>query len=309
LMGETIDRLEQKHPELFVESLGGYGDVTTPPDNTKIHPKQRVIWAHWGRYHGTPYDDPRYDKTNLELWHQAAPGGLTVGQYYGDNFCEPWIMPPFALAIEGDRRYLVEKKINSVCVLLWPPGYWWNHGLNGYLAGRCFFDATLDPFQELREYVMRYFGSDAGPAMAAYYEQWARQIDLAYHVRSGATDADAAMLSEQRAKWLEPAMNATKSNILYSYRVSKVEKLHTIAQRMVEASRQNDELTRLRTEGHIEEAKSRLAQLRSTTEDILKFAHAYSDLNQGLIDGKLFDAFIAPALKGSVEEQAKSLGN
>ncbi len=210
LMHEVIDRLQQIKPEIIVETLGGYGDVVTPPANAKIHPKLRIIWAHWGRYHGIPYDDPRYDKTNLEGWRQAARGGLTVCQYYGDNFCQPWIMPPFAMAIQGDRRYLIEKKIDSVFVLLWPPGYWWNHGLNGYLAGRCFFDPALDPYQELRDYAMHYFGPDAGPALAAYYEQWARQIDLAYHICGGAEGADIATLADQRVKWLDPCARIGK---------------------------------------------------------------------------------------------------
>ena len=256
---------------------------------------------------GIPYDDARYDKTDFELWQQAARGGMTVGQYYGDNFCEPWIMPPFALAIQGDRRYLIEKHIDSVFVLLWPPGYWWNHGLNGYLAGRCFFDPSLDPYQELRDYALHYFGPEAGPALAAYYEQWAQQIDLAYHVRGGAQDSDIAMLTDQRAKWLEPAAMAAKANATYSYRVAKVEKLHTIAQRMAETSRQNDEVVRLRNDGHFDQAGKSLDQLRRSTKDILQLAHSYADLNQGLIDIKVFDAFITPALKGRVEEHAKAL--
>ena len=291
LMGEVIDRLQREQPDLLVETLGGYGDVSTPPSKAQFHPRQRILWAHWGRYHGIPYDDARYDKTNFELWQQAARGGMTVGQYYGDNFSEPWILPPFALAIQGDRRYLIEKKIDSVFVLLWPPGCWWNHGLNGYLAGRCFFDPALDPFHELREYAMHYFGPEAGPALAAYYEQWARQIDLAYHVRGGAQNADITMLADQRAKWLQPAATAAKVNALYSYRVSKVEKLHTIAQRMAEACRQNAETARLRNEGRFNEAKNRLAQLRTTTEEVLKLAHAFADLNQGLIDSHVFRRF------------------
>ncbi|MCC6127154.1 MAG: DUF4838 domain-containing protein [Pirellulales bacterium] len=308
LLGETIDRIEKKYPQVVVETLGGYGNVSAPPTNAKIHPRQRVVWAHWGRYHGTPYDDERYaERKNLELWHKAASGGLTAGQYYGDNFCQPWIMPPFAMAIEGDRRYLIEKKIDSVFVLMWPPGYWWNHGLNGYLAGRCFFDPSLDPYREIHDYARHYFGPAAGPALAAYYEQWARQIDLAYRVRGGASEADVAMLAAQRAKWLQPAMTAAKDDAPYAYRLSKVKQLHAIAERMAESSRQNEEIDRLRKEGKIEEAKKCLDRLRTTTEHILQLAHANADLNQGLIDKQTFDAFVAPGLKSRIEERAKAL--
>jgi hypothetical protein len=211
------------------------------------------------------------------------------------------------LAIQGDRRYLIEKRIDSVFVLLWPPGCWWNHGLNGYLAGRCFFAPSLDPFHELRDFAMHCFGPEAGPALAAYYEQWAREIGLSYHVRGGAQDADVGMLAGQRVKWLQPAARAARASVLYSYRVSKVEKLHTIAQRMAEAGRQDEQTTRLRNERRFDAAKNRLVQLRATTGELLKLAHAFADLNQGLIDSKVFDAFTAPALKGQIEGQTKAL--
>jgi hypothetical protein len=310
LMGEVVDRLHEKTPSAVVETLGGYGDVAMPPDNAKIHPNQRIIWAHWGRYHGMPYDDERYaERKHFEAWREAARGGLTVCQYYGDNFCEPWIMPPFAMAIEGDRRYLIEKKIDSVFVLMWPPGYWWNHGLNGYLAGRCFFDASLDPYREIHDYALHYFGPDAGPALAAYYEQWARQIDLAYHVRGGAQDADVAMLAEQRAKWLDPARKAVTGGAVYSYRVANVERLHRLAELMAKASRVNDELDRLRNAGRLDEARTCLGELKGLSETILELAHSYAELNQGLIDIKVFDMFVATALKGRVEAQAKTLNS
>jgi hypothetical protein len=310
LMGAVIDRLHEKTPDAVVETLGGYGDVAMPPDNAMIHPNQRIIWAHWGRYHGMPYDDERYpERKHLEAWREAARGGLTVCQYYGDNFCEPWILPPFAMAIEGDCRYLIEKKVDSVFVLMWPPGYWWNHGLNGYLAGRCFFDASLDPYREIRDYAIYYFGPDAGPALAAYYEQWARQIDLAYHVRGGAQDADVALLAEQREKWLDPARKAVEGDAVYSYRVAKVEKLHGLAELMAKASRMNAELDRLRDGGRLDEARARLGELESATTRILDLAHSYAELNQGLIDIKVFDAFVATSLKGRVEAQSKVLNN
>ena len=56
---------------------------------------------------------------------------------------------------------------------------------------------------------------------------------------------------------------------LLAYRIGKVEKLHTLAERLAEACRQDEETTRLCNEGRLEEANNRLAQLRATTEEIL----------------------------------------
>ncbi len=67
-------------------------------------------------------------------------------------------MPPFAEAMAGDRRYFLAHGIESVHVLMWPKGYWWNHSLNGVLAGRCFYDAALDPYQAIRDHALHYFG-------------------------------------------------------------------------------------------------------------------------------------------------------
>ena len=176
-------------------------------DTAQIHPQQRVVWAHWGRGYTMGYDDPRYDrKDNLEKWRRAARGGITLCQYYTDNFAEPWVMSPFTVAMEGDRRYFLEKGIDSVYMLMWPRGYWWNHSLNGYLAGRCFYDFSLDPYDLLRDYARQYFGPQAGPLLADYFEAWARNPELCYRVRGGSRDQDRAALADQRQRLIEPAI-------------------------------------------------------------------------------------------------------
>ncbi len=86
-----------------------------------------------------------------------------------------------------------------------------------------------------------------------------------------------------------------------------MEKLHALAERLAEASRQKDDIVRLRKEGKFEKAKKRLDRLRISTEEIINLAHTYADLHQGLIDIKVFDAFITPALNSRVEEQVKAL--
>ncbi len=118
LMSEVIDALKPVRPGLSVEAVGGYAPMVEPPTGAAIHPDLRVAWAHWGRYLGFGYDDARYDRRkNLEDWQKVAPGGMTIVQYYSDNFAEPWVMPPFAGAIRGDRQYLLGRGIDSVYFL------------------------------------------------------------------------------------------------------------------------------------------------------------------------------------------------
>jgi hypothetical protein len=308
LMGEVIERLRQSAPDVLVETVGGYGAMSDPPTDVKIHPRQRVVWAHWGRYYGIGYDDERYDrKANLEAWHKASPGGITICQYYTDNFAEPWVLPPFALALQGDRRYLLQQKIESVYVLFWPPGYWWNHGLNGHISGHCFYDAALDPFDVIRDYAMHYFGPQAGPLLADYYTQWAREIDLAYRVKDDPRDSDRAMLAAQRTKWIDPAVAATQGNPVLSRRVGKVEKLHALAERLAELHKRQQEVRALRKAGKLEAARAALADYRQFTADLLTDMGELADLEQGLIDRNEVNGFIKMALNGWLDEQAKAI--
>jgi len=66
-------------------------------------------------------------------------------------------------------------------------------------------------------------------------------------------------------------------------------------------------LKHLGDRGRLDQAKARLARLRRSTADTLKFARSLADLRQGLIDGKELDGMIAPILKSRIEEEAKAL--
>ncbi len=305
---ELIERMATAAPNVLVEALGGYEPVTEPPAGGGIHPKQRVLWAHWGRHYGIPYNDDRYGrKDNLEKWRNAARAGMTICQYYTDNFAEPWILPPFTVAMTGDRQYMIDKGIDGVYMLMWSPGYWWNHSLNGYLAGRCFYDASLDPFKEIDDYAVNYFGPRAGPLIARYYEQWAREVDLAYRVKGESREQDRAMLAAQRKDWIDPAAEAVKGEPLLSYRVSKVARLHTLAEHLTEAHRQREEIRRLREAGKLDEAADLLQKARAFTDDVLKMFHALADANQGLIDKGEIPSFITAGVKGWIDEEARAI--
>ena len=308
LMGEVIERLKTSRPDLLVETVGGYGAAMDPPDTAQIHPQQRVVWAHWGRGYTMGYDDDRYDrKANLEKWRRAARGGITLCQYYTDNFAEPWVMSPFTVAMEGDRRYFQQKGIDSVYMLMWPRGYWWNHGLNGYLAGHCFYDFSLSPYDLLRDYAEHYFGPEAGPLLADYFEAWARDPELCYHVRGDSRDRDRAVLADQRKRLLDPAVKLVADDHLLAYRLGKVEKLHSLAERLMEVHRQRDEIRRLRRAGDFEQAHAQLEKSRTYTDEVLALFYTLADLNQGLIERQEVPTFITANVKNWLDEEAKAI--
>ncbi|MBN2580355.1 MAG: DUF4838 domain-containing protein [Pirellulales bacterium] len=308
LMKEVIERLKRSAPQVEVETLGGYPPADTPPDGVAVSPRQRIIWAHWGRYLGIGYDDDRYDRrANLEAWRRAAPGGLTVCQYYSDNFAGPWILPPCALAIRGDRKYLLEKGIDSVYMLMWPPGCWWNQGLNGYLAGQCFYNVSLDPFSLIHDYALRYYGPQAGPLIGAYDEQWAREIDLAYRVRGGSRPQDRAMLAQQRKTWIDPAVEAVRTNPLLADRVGRVEKLHDLAERLTAIHRRREQIQHLRSQGKFPQAEKQLREARTLTDDTIQFLYTLADLHQGLIDRQEVESFLKSAITNWLDEESRAI--
>jgi hypothetical protein len=309
LMSEIIERLKIARPGLLVETVGGYGAVTDPPDTAQIHPQQRVVWAHWGRGYTLGYDDPRYDrKDNLEKWRRAARGGITICQYYTDNFAEPWVMSPFTVAMEGDRRYFRQQGIDSVYMLMWPKGYWWNHSLNGYLAGRCFYDFSLNPYHLLRDYARQYYGPVAGPLLADYFEAWAHNPELCYRVRGGSRDSDRAALADQRKRLLDPANKSVASDRVLAYRTAKTEKLHTLAERLMEVHRQRDEIQRLRRAGEFDHARAQLDKSRAYTDEVLALFYTLADLNQGLIERQEVPTFIKANVKNWLEEEGEAIG-
>ena len=205
LMRELIERLQKSRPDVQVETVGGYGAVPDPPSNTGDHFSEAASRVGAvGADHGIGYDDPKYDRRNLDNWRKAAKGGLTICQYYTDNFAEPWVMGPFTKAMESDRRYFLKHKVDAVYMLMYSPGYWWNHSLNGYIAGRCFYDVSLSPRDEIADYATNYFGPKAGPLLAKYYKEWADNIELSYRVRGEARNQDRQMLARERKELIRP---------------------------------------------------------------------------------------------------------
>lgn len=308
LLNELIERLAVSAPHVRVETSGGYNPVHEPPLVTKAHDTLRIVWAHWGRHHGMGFDDDRYGwKDNLETWRKAAIGGLTLCMYYTDNFATPWISAPYERVIAGDRRYIIDKGVDGIYMLMWPKGYWWNHSLNNYIAGRCFYDASLVPREILRDYAIRYFGPDAGPLLLAYYEQWADEIDLPYRVKDDSRDCDRVMLADQRRKWIDPAIVAAKTNPVIAHRVGKVAKLHDAAERLTEAHRMHDEIEKLRAAGEFDKAKALIEEAKAYTDALIAHMASLAELEQGLIDRNEVPAFMTMTIKGWIEGEEKAV--
>jgi hypothetical protein len=308
LMHDVIERLEPVCPDLLVETVGGYPPMIEPPTAAKIHPRLRIAWAHWARYMAYGYDDARYThKKNLEAWHKAVRGQVTVVQYYSDNFSEPWVMPPFALAIQGDRRYLLSHEIDSIYFLMYPPGYWWNHSLNTYLAGRCFHDVSLDPMTLIRDYATHYYGPQAGPLWAQYYDRWARDPDLGYRVRGGTTRRDRETLAAQRKTLVDPAIQASRNDPAYAYRVSKAAALHALAERLAEGHHLRHQVQWARHQGDFAGAAKLLAEARLATDGILASCSELASRNQGLIDKNEVQGLIKLAVKNWIDAEAKAI--
>ncbi len=209
--------------------------------------------------------------------------------------------------LKGDRRYILNNGIQGIYVLHWAKGYWWNHGLNSYLAGRCFYDVSLDPYDLIRDYAIHYFGNNAGQLLAAYYTQWATNVDLVYHVRDGANESDRKMLAEQRRLWIAPAVEAVKGDPILSHRVGKVEKLHRTAEMLAEAHRIREEIAELLKAGDIAGARKLLQKAKIYTDEVIAYMATIAELNQGLIDRNEVSGFITLGVKGWIKEREKEL--
>ncbi|RYE14984.1 MAG: hypothetical protein EOP51_27420 [Sphingobacteriales bacterium] len=272
-----------------------------------INERLRIIWAQWGRYHAVGYDDSTYDNRNLESWRKAAKGGLSICQYYPDNFAEPWVMGPFTRAMVSDRRYFNKHDVSAMYMLIYPKGYWWNHSLNAYLGGRTYYDQSYDPYADIRDYGLNYYGKDAGPFIADYYQAWAKNIELSYHVRDDTNNEERAILAAQQKNFIEPAIAAAKGNKVYAYRVNKVAKLHGLAMNMAEGHRLRDVIETLRKAGKFEDAAKVLEKARVQTDGILENFYALADMNQGLIERAEVGGFIKLGVKNWITEEEKRI--
>ena len=73
------------------------------------------------------------------------------------------------------------------------------------------------------------------------------------------------------------AVKAAARDKLLAYRVSKVEKLHTTAEKLYELHRQRELVLNARKAGKFSEAQALLGKTRTYTEDLMKFFSSLAD--------------------------------
>lgn len=285
LANEVVARLREEAPHVVVETLGGYQYSGRPPKTAKPDPALRVLWAHWGRVLAMSYANPEYARRKrLELWAALFGNRLTAFQYYSDHYVNPWLSASTATQIAGDREFLTRLGADGMLNLLFPDGYWWRESLNAYLAGRSFYDPSVDPLALLEDYARAYHGPAAGPLMAAYYAAWAQNPPLAYRTFNRATPADRAAVAEQRKRWIDPAVAAAKSDPVFAYRMSKAERVHRLAERMMDADLARTEAMALREAGDLEGARAELERAERRTTEAADLTREVAAAGVGLVD-------------------------
>jgi len=302
LMNGVVARLAKTAPNVVVEMLGGYQHLAEPPKEVKPDPRLRVSWAHWGRPIALTYSSDRYARrrAKLDAWANAFNDHLTVFQYYSDYFANSWFTSPLALLIEGDRRYLIEAGIDGMLNLVYPDGYWWRSSLNGYLAGRSFYDPAAEPFVLLREYATSYFGP-AGDLMAAYLDEWARDPRLGERSRDQASPEQRTVLAAQRRKYLAPAAALVQAEPLHRLRLEKMAKLHALAETIMDSDIDRREAQELRQQGDVQSARKRLERSRFHLGKAKELAKQLAEADLGLLDREIKSSVFAIKDKESVD--------
>jgi hypothetical protein len=289
LLNGVVARLAKEAPHVVVETLGGYQYSDRPPESVKPDPRLRVFWAHWGRVPTVSYATKNYARRQqLEAWAGAFDHRLTAFQYYSDHFANSWFTAPLVKQIEGDRRFLIDLGVDGMLNLLYPDRHWRRSSLNAYLAGRSFYDASLDPFALLRDYATIYFGP-AGDLMAEYFDEWARFPKLGLVSRDRAKPPDLAMLRRQRAKWLRPAVAKVPSEPVYRRRVARLFNMHILAETSMESDIARQQAEAMIKAGDSDGANRELDRARHHLGAATRLAGEFFLANAGDGDRKLVD--------------------
>jgi hypothetical protein len=203
----------------------------------------------------------------------------------------------------GDRRFLVHLGAHGMLNLLYPEGSWWRETMNGHLAGRAFYDETIDPVADLRDYALHYHGPEAGPLMEAYYLAWADAPKLAMKSGGVASLGDLAILREQRRRFLEPAKAASENDPVLRHRMQKVETLHRLAEMMMEVEISKREAASLLARGDRAAARRRLEGGLETADRLEAFAKRSVSPTTGVVD----PGFVRGPLRRKRSSVAKAL--
>lgn len=294
LYNKLADRMKVVAPEIIVDCVPGYGQVTDPP--SKVFPNERVdaVYAHWGRNHHDSYDDPWYArKPNMLTWVSYFERFM-ICSYYAANSHQPFTGPPFLHALQGDTKFMVEHGMTGALVLEYPFGFWWSNSFNVRMGGLYpYYYPSRDPKSELKDYALHYYGPQAGPLVAEYLLMIGsnENLERVYRASRGeADDWDVVWLNEARSM-LARAVQLAADDPTYTYRLSKLTSGLDMLIRLGGTRRKVQDIEKAVTEvkeGMAKKAdvEKQIAEARKVTADLISHAETLGAKNDGVMDAE-----------------------
>ena len=293
LYNKLADRLRTVAPNVIVDCIPGYGQLSDPP--SKVFPSDRLsaIYAHWGRNHSESYDDPQYGRRpNLLTWKSYFKSFM-ICSYYAANSHQPFVGPPFVHAIEGDTKFMVEHGVTGAHVLEYPFGFWWNNAFNVRLGGlHPYYYPKHAPASELKDFALTYYGPKAGPVMADYFEVVGAPVNLEriYKASRGESDDWEAGWLKALQAMVKRAAQLAEGDPVYAYRVSK---LDAVTEMLTHLGPTRSKVIEIETAAadpnrNDDEIRRKIADARTTAADLIAHAQKLADMNSGIMDVEWF---------------------
>jgi hypothetical protein len=292
LYNKLADRMKTVAPEVIVDCVPGYGQVTDPP--TKVFPNDRLaaVYAHWGRNQNESYNDPHYArKANVLVWASYFKRFM-ICSYYAANSHQPFTGPPFLHALEGDTKFMVEHGMTGALVLEYPFGFWWSNSFNVRMGGLYpYYYPSRDPVSELKDYAFHYYGPNAGPLMSDYLLMIGstENLEKTYRASRGeAEDWDMIWLTEAR-KMLSRAAQLAADDPTCSYRIAKRASGLDMLIHLGSSRRKVQEIEKALADvkaGTAQKAdiEKQIAEARTMIADLISHAERLGALNDGVMD-------------------------
>jgi len=294
LYNKLTDRLKTAAPEVIVDCVPGYGQVTNPPKEVFPNERLAAVYAHWGRNHHDSYDDPWYArKPNMLTWASYFKR-FTICSYYAANSHQPFTGPPFIHALEGDTKSMVEHGITGALVLEYPFGFWWSNSFNVRMGGLYpYYYPNRAPKSELKDYALRYYGPKAGSLVSEYLLMIGsnENLERVYRASRGeGDDWDVIWLNESRSMLARAAQLAADDPV-YSYRISKLTSGHDMLIRLGGSRRRVQEIEKAVAEvkegrAKKEDVEKQIAEARIVVADLISHAEQLGAKNDGVMDAE-----------------------
>ncbi len=291
LYNKLADRMKTVAPNVIVDCVPGYGQLTDPP--SEVFPSDRLaaVYAHWGRNHNQSYDDPYYSRrANMLVWTSYFKR-FTICSYYAANSHQPFTGPPFLHALEGDTKFMVEHGVTGALVLEYPYGFWWSNSFNVRMGGLYpYYYPNRDPRSELKDYAQHYYGPKAGPLMADYLLMTGatENLERTYRASRGeADDADIIWLNDMRTM-LTRAAQLTANDPLHSYRVSKLTSGMDMLIHLGGSRRKIQDIEKAVEDKVSDKAavRKQIADAKTMVADLIAHAEKIGVLNDGVVDAE-----------------------